>query len=253
MRVRWRVWCGLALGVGAPITAAIGCSAPSHGTASDAGVRLGPSSDGGLDPLNEGSTGIEASSVHDAEGGACHPGSLSGFHPPPSVPSTRSLACNGFNGDGGLVQAYGHACIGHAATYASCAAQSATDAATAAACFHCLVSQASPSATDYGPAVVLSVPEVNYPGCLLLLDPTEAGVSCAQAFTSASPCVLPSTRLPSRPTTRASTRRLQARACPTFLTWRLVWSLRWATAARLRERLASAVRRSKPIFCPSRS
>jgi hypothetical protein len=184
MRVRWRVWCGLALGVGAPITAAIGCSAPSHGTASDAGVRLGPSSDGGLDPLNEGSTGIEASSVHDAEGGACHPGSLSGFHPPPSVPSTRSLACNGFNGDGGLVQAYGHACIGHAATYASCAAQSATDAATAAACFHCLVSQASPSATDYGPAVVLSVPEVNYPGCLLLLDPTEAGVSCAQAFTS---------------------------------------------------------------------
>ena len=186
MSVRWRACC-LAIWVIASLGTAIGCNGASTGKASDAGDAAAPP-DAGLDESNEGSVAVDSNVGPDAAAAGCHPGSLSGFQPPPFVPSERSAACNGFHGDGGLVQAYGDSCIGHSSTYDACAAQTAPDDTSAAACFRCLVSQASPDASDYGPAVVLSVPEVNYTGCLLLLDPTDAGASCAQAFTSAAYC-----------------------------------------------------------------
>jgi hypothetical protein len=131
--------------------------------------------------------GAEAGS--DAGGEGCHPGNVSGYRPPAYVgASTVSLACDGFNVEGGLVQSYGDACLGHAATYATCAAFAVPDAAGAAGCYGCLVTTESPDASTYGAVVVATIPVVNYNGCIQMVDPSEAGVSCAHALSAAYGC-----------------------------------------------------------------
>jgi hypothetical protein len=190
MRVRWRLVCLLGTWIGALPVALVGCTGHSNGKPADAGEEFAPVADARLDGSDERSALADSAALPDGDVDAatCHPGSVSGFHPPLFAPSHRSPACNGFNADGGLVQAYGEACIGHMATYDTCASLTVPDAAGAEACFHCLVTAETPDASEYGPVVIVTVPLPNYAGCIQLLDPTEAGASCAQAFTSAANC-----------------------------------------------------------------
>jgi hypothetical protein len=125
----------------------------------------------------------------DVDGGACRPGDVSGFEPPSSVPPAAvSLACNGYGGDGGLVQSYANACLGYSATYATCAGFAAPDAGGAAACYACLTTPESPDASSYGVVVAASMPVVNYAACIEAVDPTSAGRSCALALYVAASC-----------------------------------------------------------------
>jgi hypothetical protein len=139
-------------------------------------------------------SGVELSLERDADAessgddAGCHPGNVSGFKPPAFVPIRRSTPCNGFNGDGGLVQAYGDACIGHSKNYDACAGFVVADAAGAADCYGCLVTSENPDASTYGAVVYATTPLVDYPGCLQFFDPTDAGASCAQLITSAATC-----------------------------------------------------------------
>jgi hypothetical protein len=161
-----------------------GC-APASNLAGDSGVPLG---DGAVDANDEGFATADSGDTLDADAGGCHPMSLAGFQPPAVVPSYRSLACRGFNGDGGLVQSYGDACIGHSSTYDRCTGFAVPDAAGAAECYRCLASVESPDASSYGAVVVATIPFVNYAGCVQLLDPTDAGASCAQTATATAIC-----------------------------------------------------------------
>jgi hypothetical protein len=190
MRVRWRLVGLLGTWIGAFPVALAGCTGHSNGTPADAGEEFAPVAEAALDGSDEGSALADSAALLDADGAAmCHPGSVAGFRSPAVVPSRRSTACNGFGGDGGLVKLYGDACIGHMATYDACKAVSVPpNDAGAAACLQCLVSQQSPDASAYGAVVVVTIPQTNYPGCLQLLDPSEAGVACAQSFTSAGTC-----------------------------------------------------------------
>jgi hypothetical protein len=126
----------------------------------------------------------------DAGASACHPVGVSGFQPGAYIgPLVRSMACDGFNGEGGLVEAYGNACLSHNATYESCAGLSPPDAATASACLACLVTPERTDASQYGVVIATNAsPIVNYFGCIQALDPTEAGVSCAHALDEAAQC-----------------------------------------------------------------
>jgi hypothetical protein len=111
------------------------------------------------------------------------------LHPPPVSPDfiARTSACAGFGGEGGLVQAYGDACLGHSATFDSCAAFEVPDAAGASDCYDCLVTPESPDAS-YGAAAFAVVPVVTYSACVKTLDPTDAGASCGQVLAATYAC-----------------------------------------------------------------
>jgi hypothetical protein len=184
---RWMVAAGLAV----CMLVCSGCTGGSNGTSSDGGDGAAPVSDGGVDEPREGDGWVAADAAAtspDADEGGCHPMSVAGFQPSALVPTRPSLACNGFNGDGGLVQSYGDSCIGHSRTFGACAAVAIPDAAGAAACYGCLVTPESPDASPYGAAVIVTIPFVNYGGCIQAVDPTEAGVSCAQTLSAAATC-----------------------------------------------------------------
>jgi hypothetical protein len=153
----------------------------------------GDSPDGGHDAAVADGSSAEASlgtpsdaapdSPVDAGGVVCHPMSVSGYVPRPFIgPSVRSAACSGFDGDGGLVQAYGDSCLGHSATYESCSSFSAPDASGAKGCYAC-------DASSYGVAIAATTPVVNYFGCIQAVDLTEAGTSCARTLEIAAECL----------------------------------------------------------------
>jgi hypothetical protein len=125
----------------------------------------------------------------DAGSLSCQPGSIAGFVPHHYIgPLTRSTACAGFDGEGGLVQTYGDSCLGASATYKACRGFSAPDAAGAGACLRCLGSSAAPGAPGYAVVLEGTGPVLNYPGCIQAVDPTDAGVSCALAMEAALEC-----------------------------------------------------------------
>ena len=145
-----------------------------------------------------GHTGGDPSDGGPREGGpgatACQPGSIAGFEPPTFVPARpEPTVCGAFGGEGGLVEGYGAACLGHSANFDSCtsfdaAAYASPDAASAAGCFACLVTAVPGDASGYGAVLQGAVPVVNYPGCVELVDPTEAGAACAQAVFEGFAC-----------------------------------------------------------------
>ncbi len=146
------------------------------------------SGDGGVDAGGQGSAASDPDAASTGYDAGCNPGNVSGFKPPPLVPIRRSTACSGFNGDGGLVQAYGDACLGHSKSYGACADLVVPDAGVAADCYKCLITTENPDASTYGAVVIATSPLVDYSGCLQALDPTDAGASCAQHLTSAAAC-----------------------------------------------------------------
>jgi hypothetical protein len=89
-------------------------------------------------------------------------------------------------GDGGLVQAFGDACLGHGATYAACSGLAPPDAAGASACYACLFTEED--ASTYGVVVNAIAPVVDYGGCIGAVDPSEAGASCAKLSDDAYRC-----------------------------------------------------------------
>jgi hypothetical protein len=163
--------------------------------------RSGPERDAAADTQNStpdaAADGAAESSADDAsslDAGPCQPIGITDFALPPYVSAQRSPgACAGFGGDGGLVEAYGAACIGHAATYASCTNfapgdYALPDGADPAPCYGCLVPPMLPDASRTGAVLPGTAPVVNYPGCIELLDPTPAGARCAQAVFAALAC-----------------------------------------------------------------
>jgi hypothetical protein len=109
--------------------------------------------------------------------------------PPKAIgPTPVSAACAAFGGDGGLIGEYGAACLGHAATFGSCATFEPPDAAGAEACYRCLVTPEDLDAASWGAVIGITVPTVNYVGCIEALDPSDAGTSCAEAVAAAEGC-----------------------------------------------------------------
>jgi hypothetical protein len=160
------------------------CSPSSNDRGLDASLGVEASPDAASEAL---ASGLDAGS--EDEGAACRPGSVAGFQPPPVSPDfiARTSACAGFGGEGGLVQAYGDACLGHSATFDTCAAFEVPDAAGASDCYHCLVTPESPDAS-YGAAAFAVVPVVTYSACVKTLDPTDAGASCGQMLAATYAC-----------------------------------------------------------------
>jgi hypothetical protein len=181
-----------ALFVGTAILAIAACANHSSAAPAAAGNAETSTGEAAIDtdatPIDDDSA-LDASldTALDAASEACHPGSVSGFQPAVFVPSHPSHVCNGFNGEGGLVEGYGRACIGHTKSFDACAAFAAPDAAAAAACYNCLTSPERADASSYGAVVVVGIPFVNYSGCIQVVDP-EAGTSCSQALTAAATC-----------------------------------------------------------------
>src|SRR5258708_31042284 len=104
MGLRFGLWWAVTTSLGVATVAGSGCARSSNETAPDGGA-----SDVGIEAA--------ADAAPDADAGGCQPLNVSGFRPPPFAVAQPSAACNGFNADGGLVQGYGDACLGHAATY----------------------------------------------------------------------------------------------------------------------------------------
>jgi hypothetical protein len=185
--MRWRSGLGCAIATWALFgaIAGTGCLSSSSSDAPDGGQPVATSADGAVDAM-----AMVGPTDAGADASGCSPVNVSGFSasqqvvplPPPST------ACNGYNGDGGLVQAYADACLGRAATYDTCAAFTVPDAAGAADCYRCLVTPGSPEASTYGAVVFAKIPLVNYASCILALDPTSAGESCAQAVDQTAAC-----------------------------------------------------------------
>jgi hypothetical protein len=196
MLVRFALFCFVPTCIAAGAALGSGCTGASKALAPDGGDGAAMPSDSAVDVSDDGFAATDAGDMSDSDGGVapdagrCHPGSATGFQPPTVAPPAYapSLACNGFNDDGGLVASYGAACLGHASTYESCAAFAAPDAAGASACYRCLTTTESPDASAYGAVAVVTVPFVNYGGCAQLLDPTDAGASCALVATAAAFC-----------------------------------------------------------------
>jgi hypothetical protein len=161
-----------------------GCTSSPSASPNDASVpdARRVDSSGSLEDAGDAAPDGDAGKV------ACQPGNVSGFRSPAFVPTHPSTACNGFNDDGGLVRAYGAACIGHGASYDSCAAFAVPDTGPAADCFRCLVTPEAADASNYGAVVLATVPTINYAGCVAFLDATDAGTSCAQSLTAAATC-----------------------------------------------------------------
>ncbi len=173
------LWC--CVGVGGVMSACEGCSDPSN-TRPASSPFIDEAGDAPMDAMTD-----IADAAPDAEG--CHPGDVSGFVPPSGVPDAAiSLACNGQNGDGGLVPSYGDACLGVSATYDSCTGFAAAEGGSAAACYACLVKPAREIASSYAVVVAAAIPVVNYSGCIETLDPTAAGKSCAVTFAATASC-----------------------------------------------------------------
>jgi hypothetical protein len=153
--------------------------------------------DSGIDDpaISDDSPDVEGSSVDATDEGTdgalvgCLPASVSGFQPPPFHSIQPSMACSGFFGDSGLVQAYGDDCIGHSSSYEACSALRVPDAAGAADCYSCLVTVADVDSGQYGAVVKLTRPVVDYAGCVESLDPTDAGAACANTIAAAASCV----------------------------------------------------------------
>lgn len=169
-------------------SAAIGALASTSCSASD-----GAASDAGRDGTGTAADADDAGPTGDGapgESAACRPGSVAGFQPASFVPGILSAprACDGFGDDGGFVQSIGDACLGHAATYDTCAAVALADAAGASACYDCLLTPQIPDASAYGASALAVVPIVNYAGCVQALDPSDAGKSCARALSDAYLC-----------------------------------------------------------------
>jgi hypothetical protein len=183
MRLRLGLWFAVATCLAGGLLAGSGCSSSSNRAPTDAG---GSDDAGGHDAIAE----AVAADASDAGALGCHPIDVSGFQPPAYIgPHASSLACNGFNGDGGLVQSYRDSCLDLGATYGSCAALAVPDAGSAA-CYGCLVTPENPGASSAGVvATVGTVVVVNYAACIELVDPTDAGVSCAHALSAGAACV----------------------------------------------------------------
>jgi hypothetical protein len=180
-------WAKAAL-LGVCALACSGCTSAPNDPAPDGGAGDAARRDVSTLGGDAGDGAVEAGS--DADSGGCHPMNVSGFQPPPyPSPPARSLACSGQNGDGGLVALYGEACLGHAATYGSCAAFGAPDAASAAACVGCLLTPENWDASLNAVVVSAPIPVVNYAVCIQDVDPTDAGISCARALYAAGACV----------------------------------------------------------------
>lgn len=118
----------------------------------------------------------------------CEPMNTLSFVPP----LTRSeeagaQVCVGQGGDGGVVKAYGDACIGHLATFETCGSFVAPDAGQLATCYECVVTAQSDAAA-YGAVVAGVIPFVNYAGCIEAADPTPAGALCARYVYQAAEC-----------------------------------------------------------------
>lgn len=137
------------------------------------------------------SDGDAADDASYADAGGCHPIDISGFDAATTVPTApRSLACNGFNGDGGIVPSFGDACLFHSPEYPPCASFDVGDAAGAAECYRCLVSPPTADGTFPGVVAILSgVADPNYASCIQLADPTEAGAACALDLQTAVACI----------------------------------------------------------------
>jgi hypothetical protein len=188
MRVRVDLSYGWICGIGiVAVTAISGCQSSSSGSSPVEDAAAAPDAGGiGLpaDPI-----AADAAAGPNADAGGCHPINVSGFRPPPAVSArARSHACDGFNGDGGLVPSYGDDCLGVGSTYASCAAFALPDAAGAAECYGCLVTPETPDASSYGVVAVAPIAVVDYAGCIQMVDPTDAGASCAREARTAYAC-----------------------------------------------------------------
>jgi hypothetical protein len=182
----------------------LGCSDSTNGAAPDAAAstttdgagtsEVGATDSGGGDAGADGAATDASSDADgsDAQDHACHPGDIAGFVPPPYAGvRSRSQACAAWGGDGGLVQAYANACLAGPATYESCTTFAPPDAAGAQDCYNCLT---SPGATDGGVGGVTvnlnNVVVVDYGGCIDVIDPTDAGASCAVALAASTLCTV---------------------------------------------------------------
>ena len=174
-----------------------GCSSASHDPTSDAGVSDATVSDvssgegSAQTSKGDASDGDAADDASYADAGGCHPIDISGFDAATTVPTApRSLACNGFNGDGGIVPSFGDACLFHSPEYPPCASFDVGDAAGAAECYGCLVSPPTADGTFSSVVAILSgVATINYASCIQLADPTEAGAACALDLQTAVACI----------------------------------------------------------------
>jgi hypothetical protein len=188
MAMKWRQWLA-AMGGAVCLASAFGCQMTPADSKPEAGLSDATGSQPGAEADPKALDGGGDAAAAD---GACHPGSTAGFQPAPGVSTpTRSQVCNGFNGDGGLVQSYRDACLGHASGYPPCASFDPGDAAGAADCFDCLVAPAQDGTTFSGVVAFLdTIGKVNYPVCIKLVDPSEAGASCASALEVLAECLL---------------------------------------------------------------
>jgi hypothetical protein len=138
--------------------------------------------------MSEGDGAAESGSAFQSDGG-CQPMNVAGFMPRTfQYVDAGGTACNGFGGDGGLIQAYGDACLGHQASLARCTAFRPPDDDASAACFSCLTTIEGPDAGPYGAVAVVTIPFVDYPACIAAVDPTPAGAACALALSQVSVC-----------------------------------------------------------------
>jgi len=115
-----------------------------------------------------------------AEAGACQPGTLAGFVAPGFVGPNGQFSnppCKGSP----VPQAYANACLGDAATYASCSTfDPGPDGGN---CLQCL-SPGLGSPIAPGPT-----PTVNYAACIAANDLTDAGLACAMQLQVAAACI----------------------------------------------------------------
>jgi hypothetical protein len=172
--------------------AGIDARAPIAGADSGALVEGGSAGDGiGSGRVDDGGGGA-MDSVATTDAAACQPINVAAFQPPPYpgvVLGSSSLPCSAYDGGALLVQSYGDACLGHAATYETCRAFAVPTAGAAAACYQCLVSD-DPSSASFSAVVRAVYPVVNYPACVQALDPSDAGLGCARSAYDAAACAV---------------------------------------------------------------
>ncbi len=191
---------GAGAAIAIALALALGCSpGPSQGSAGDAAADDAAALDGG--PLDAALVGDAPLAEGGPDGGGCHPINITGFQPPTTLPmGARSTACNGFNGDGGLVESYRDACLQHTAGFPPCVALLAGEAPTAgdagdaggaSDCLNCLLSEPTPELTYSSVTARLeTIDFVNYPLCIELVDPSDAGLACALLLETLVACEL---------------------------------------------------------------
>jgi hypothetical protein len=103
----------------------------------------------------------------------------------------RSLACAGFDEAGGFLESYPDQCLSFPAKYSSCQAFAPPDGSAPEACYRCLYTPEDPKAESgrsYGVVYGASIPIIDYSGCILAVDPSEAAASCAHSLNLAGAC-----------------------------------------------------------------